>query len=74
MLEGQCPKCGFHRIGLALRNPRNQACPTCGVGLVITDGRRVFIGYSPFTSKRYSTNLSADVSPIANEEDDTRKQ
>lgn len=54
VLEGKCPKCGTHRIGFALRNPRHQTCPKCGAGLEITNGgRKVSKGYSPFTAERY---------------------
>jgi len=63
MLEGKCLECGFYRIGWALRNPRHQACPRCGVGLKITDGRDVFRGYSPFTGEKYLTNPPTNIPP-----------
>ena len=54
ILEGKCQKCGYHSAGWALRFPRNQTCPRCGVGLEITDGtRRIVTGYSPFTADEY---------------------
>ncbi len=69
VLEGKCPKCGFHRMGWALRNPRHQTCHKCGVELEITeDGRRVLEGYSPFTAERYSINPPTDVSPSPSRE------
>ena len=75
MLEGKCPKCGYHRIGWALKWPRNQACPKCGIGLDITrDGRRVFTGYSPFTAEKYIVNLPDNVSSIPEEETDKFKE
>ena len=69
MLEGRCPKCGFYRIGWALRHPRHQTCPKCGTGLEITeDGRRVFRGYSPFDAERYSVTPPDNV-PLSQDED-----
>ena len=54
MLEGKCPKCGYHCAGWALQFPHNQACPKCGIGLLITEGgRKVSVGYSPFTADKY---------------------
>jgi hypothetical protein len=48
---GFCPKCGIKRIGYALRIPRYQACPKCGVGLkIIADGKYVGSCFSPFTA------------------------
>ena len=75
MLEGKCPKCGYYCIGWALRFPRNQSCPTCGVGLEITEGgRRVSTGYSPFTAERYSIDLPNKV-PLPNEKNkDSHKE
>lgn len=53
MLEGICPKCGIHRYGWALLNPRYQTCPKCGAGLdILEDGRKVAKGFSPFTAER----------------------
>ena len=40
MLEGKCPKCGFHCVGWALRNPEHQICPECGAKLEIAEGGR----------------------------------
>jgi len=62
MLEGKCPKCGYHCVGQALRFPRHQTCARCGVGLEITeDGRRVSTGYSPFTAEKYSIDQPPNV-------------
>ncbi|RLC60920.1 MAG: hypothetical protein DRI01_09350 [Chloroflexi bacterium] len=62
MLEGKCPKCGTRRIGWSLLNPRHQTCPKCGAGLEITeDGRRISIGYSPFTADKYFITPPAKV-------------
>ncbi len=74
MLEGQCPKCGTCYCGWALLNPRHQSCPRCGVGLEITDGDRVFRGYSPFTGERLLTNLSGDTPPSLDKEEGKRGQ
>ncbi len=64
MLEGKCSKCGTHRYGWALLNPRYQTCPTCGIGLEITkDGHKVFKGFSPFTAERLDVNHSPDSPP-----------
>ena len=53
---GFCPKCGTKRIGHALRIPRYQACPKCGVGLEITeDGKYFGSGFSPFTADEIDT-------------------
>ena len=53
MLEGICPKCGTHRYGWALLNPRYQTCPKCGAGLeILEDGHRIAKGFSPFTAER----------------------
>ena len=54
MIEGICPKCGRRYYGWALLQPRNQSCPKCGVGLLITeDGKKTSQGYSPFTAEEY---------------------
>ena len=69
MLEGKCPKCGSRYFGWALRLPRHQTCPKCGVGLdIIEDGRAVSTGYSPFTAERYLVNPPADVPPVEEKE------
>ena len=70
MLEGKCPKCGFYRIGWALRNPRHQTCPKCGVGLEITDGHTVSTGYSPFTAE----SSFVDTPPAVEEEESEHEQ
>ncbi|HEY82095.1 MAG TPA: hypothetical protein G4O01_02255 [Dehalococcoidia bacterium] len=58
MLEGRCSKCGARYYGWALRFPRHQTCPTCGVGLtIIEDGQVISEGYSPFTAERYQPPL-----------------
>ncbi|MBN1862246.1 MAG: hypothetical protein JW790_01195 [Dehalococcoidales bacterium] len=55
MLEGKCPKCGARYFGWALRFPRHQVCPRCGVGLaIVEDGRPVSQGYSPFSAPEHS--------------------
>ena len=69
MLEGKCPKCGVYYRGWALLNPRHQSCSKCGAGLEITNGYRVFRGYSPFTAESFSTNSSVDVLPSHDEEE-----
>ena len=75
MLEGKCPKCGTYRIGWALRWPRHQMCPKCGIWLEITDsGRRVATGYSPFTAEEYFINLSTNVPPFQDEEKEILKE
>ena len=62
MLEGKCPKCGTHRIGFALRNPRHQTCPKCGAGLEIRNGDRIISkGYSPFTADKYVLKSPRDI-------------
>jgi len=62
MLEGKCPKCGARYFGWALRLPRHQTCPKCGVGLEITeDGRLVSRGYSPFTAEKHLINPPTNV-------------
>jgi len=73
MLEGKCPKCGTCYFGWALRLPRHQTCPKCGVGLEITeDGHLVSKGYSPFTAERHLVNPPTNVPPL--EEKDSRVQ
>lgn len=67
MLEGKCPKCGYHCIGWALRFPRNQSCPNCGTGFEITQDGKVFTGYSPFTAEKYFVNIPNN-EPLSNEE------
>jgi DNA-directed RNA polymerase subunit RPC12/RpoP len=48
MLEGRCPKCGKHYYGWALRNPKYQTCPNCGIELQIKESNgTVSEGYSP---------------------------
>ena len=75
MLEGKCPKCGYHRVGWALRFPRHQTCSKCGIGLEITeDGRSVSTGYSPFTADKYSINLPTNVPPFHDEEKEILKE
>ena len=62
MLEGTCPKCSYHLIGWALRFPRYQTCPRCGVGLeIMEDEKIVSTGYSPFTAEKYFLNLPPNV-------------
>ena len=58
-----------------MREPRNQTCPICGVGLEITDvGGNVFKGYSPFTAEKYSINLPAKAPAPQDKEKDIREQ
>lgn len=58
MLEGKCPKCGARYFGWALRFPRHQTCPGCGVGLeILEDGKRLSQGYSPFTAEKHSISI-----------------
>jgi ribosomal protein S27AE len=58
MLKGRCPKCGASYYGWALRFPRHQSCPTCGVGLIIIEnGQVISEGYSPFTAEKYHIPL-----------------
>ena len=60
---GFCPKCGIKRKGHALRIPRYQTCPKCGVGLEITeDGKYIGSGFSPFTADEINTK-SKDITP-----------
>jgi ribosomal protein S27AE len=58
MIEGICPKCGRRSYGWALLQPRNQSCPKCGAGLLITEnGKKTMQGYSPFTAEEYKIKL-----------------
>jgi len=64
MIEGTCPKCGRCYYGWSLLQPRNQSCPKCGVGLLITEeGKKVIQGYSPFTAEEYKINLPPGTVP-----------
>ena len=64
MIEGKCPKCGYHFAGRALLFTRNQMCSYCGTALEIyQDGKRVPGGYSPFTAEEYTVNLPRSLSP-----------
>ena len=75
MLEGKCPKCGTHRVGWSLLNPRHQTCPKCGIGLEITeDGRRISSGYSPFTADRYLITPPTNALSSHDKEKDKRKK
>ena len=70
MLEGKCPKCGSKYFGWALRWPRHQTCPKCGIGLEIRqDDEKVFRGYSPFTARKYYINPPSDVSSPKDKEE-----
>jgi hypothetical protein len=53
MLEANCPKCGSHYYGWALRFPRNQYCSQCGTALNINEDESVTKGYSPFEAEEY---------------------
>ena len=58
MIEGKCYKFGRVYYGWSLLEPRNQSCPQCGIGLLITeDGRKTIHGYSPFTAEEYKIKL-----------------
>jgi hypothetical protein len=60
--EGKCPQCGSHYCGWALKLPRHQMCPVCGMSLEITeDGRHFFSGYSPFTAEEYKIITQPDL-------------
>jgi hypothetical protein len=73
MLEGKCPKCKTSYFGWALRFPRHQVCPRCGVGLeILEDGRRVSQGYSPFAAKKHSVVLPTNASPTDDKMKETR--
>ena len=62
MLEGKCPKCGRQFYGWALLQPRNQSCPKCGVGLLITEnGKTFFRGYSPFDADKISIDSPENI-------------
>jgi hypothetical protein len=75
MLEGKCPKCGIRRVGWALRYPRYQTCPNCGIGLEITeDGHLISKGYSPFTAEEYIINQPNEISTTLEEEKDSPRQ
>jgi ribosomal protein S27AE len=64
MIEGKCPNCGAFYFGWALLQPRNQSCPKCGVGLLITeDGGKMIQGYSPFTAEEYKIKLPPGATP-----------
>jgi DNA-directed RNA polymerase subunit RPC12/RpoP len=54
LIEGKCPKCGKQYWGWSLKNPRNQCCVNCGIGLIIMeDGKTPQQGYSPFVAAEY---------------------
>lgn len=74
MIEGRCSKCGYCRLGEALRMPRNQSCMICGAALQLyLDGKKVADGYSPFTVEIYSPGQSPEVSfPNENPKDGTK--
>ena len=61
---GICPKCGNKKIGYALRYPRNQMCPKCGVGMKIIEDEKqsIYDGYSPFIADQHyiQTNQRVD--------------
>jgi hypothetical protein len=62
MIEGRCYKCNRVYFGWALLEPRNQACPQCGAGLLITeDGKETIHGYSPFTAEEYKIKLPPQI-------------
>ena len=64
MIEGKCLKCGRMYYGWALLEPRNQSCPKCGVGLLITeDGKKAIQGFSPFSAEEYKIKLPPGALP-----------
>jgi ribosomal protein S27AE len=72
MIEGVCPKCSQRYFGWVLLQPRNQSCPKCGVGLLITeDGKRTIQGYSPFTAEEHKINLPQKTMPDQEKSKDT---
>ncbi|MFC1991731.1 hypothetical protein ACFLVC_03295 [Chloroflexota bacterium] len=72
MLEGRCPKCGYCRVGEALRIPRNQSCAICGAALMIyLDGKKLSEGYSPFTAEKYSRGQTPGVSSPSHKPEDS---
>jgi ribosomal protein S27AE len=75
MLEGTCPKCGYHCAGWALRFPQNQMCPKCGTGLELSEGgRKVSTGYSPFTADKYFVDMPSSEPTPQDKEKSSRKQ
>lgn len=71
MLEGKCPKCGYHVFGWALRFQRYQICPECDIKLeIIEDGNRVFKGYSLFTGEEYPIKPPSNVPTTPNKDRD----
>ena len=75
MLEGKCPKCGLQFWGWALFESRNQSCPKCGTGLLITeDGRTRNQGYSPFTAPEYRIKSSGASAPDTDDISNTALQ
>ena len=72
MLDGKCPKCGTRYFGWALRFPRHQTCPKCGVGLdIIEDGKQVSKGYSPFTAEKHSVDAGAGTPSFKDKKQET---
>ena len=69
---GICPKCGNKKIGYALRYPRNQMCPKCGVGMKIIEDEKqsTYDGYSPLTADQYyiETGQSLDEEKVPKDE------
>ena len=64
MIEGKCYNCGRVYYGWSLLQPRNQSCPLCGIGLLITeDGKKTIHGYSPFTAEEYKIKLPPGAIP-----------
>ena len=57
-----CPKCGTHLSGWALRNARHQTCPKCGARLKITEGgHKVSNDRSSFTADKHLLHPPSDV-------------
>lgn len=74
MLEGNCPQCGYHCAGWALRFPQNQMCPKCGTGLELKEGgRKVATGYSPFNAEKYYVDLPSSAPAPKEKEKSNRK-
>jgi hypothetical protein len=54
VLEGNCPKCGYHTVGWALKYPQHKTCPKCGVGLkIIKDGHGIIRSESLYRVKEH---------------------
>lgn len=70
-----CPKCGTHFIGWALRKARHQTCPKCGERLKITEfGHKVSNDCSSFTADKCLLHPPSSIPyPKGNEKDGSVK-